>query len=302
MNEPLTRARAVLDELLQQLELAGAPRELVETQCLPIARVICERAQQRRVTVGIAGAQGTGKTTLATLVHVILSEGFGLRSVVVSLDDYYLPRAVRQTLARDVHPLLVTRGVPGTHDVQALQAALRRLRTSEAVELWQFSKALDDRLPETRTVEGPFDVVLFEGWCVGARPCSEAELSKPINALEREEDRERHFRRYVNAQLAGPYTALWAEVDMLVYIAAPDLRAVHEFRSEQERRLRLSAPGSPGLMDDAQLLRFIQHFERITRSMLRDTPDYADVVVRVDADRRTLALEIPVQNTIDRNG
>jgi len=292
MNEPQTRARAALDELLRQLDLAGAPRELVETQCLPIARVINERAKQR-VFAGISGAQGTGKTTVAALVHVLLCEGFGLRSLVVSLDDFYLPRAARQALAHDVHPLLATRGVPGTHDVEALHAALRQLRAGQPAELFQFSKAHDDRLPEMRVVRGPFDVVLFEGWCVGARACADAELRKPINALERDEDRGARFRRYVNTQLAQPYAALWAELDLLIYIAAPDLSAVHAFRSQQERRLRLSAAaGARGLMEDSQLARFIQHFERISERMLRETPSHADVVVRIDAERRTLALEV----------
>jgi D-glycerate 3-kinase len=292
MNEPLTRARAALDELLRQLDLAGAPRELVESQCLPIARVISGRAQQQ-LFAGISGAQGTGKTTVAALVHVILSEGFGLRSLVVSLDDYYLPHDVRQHLAHDIHPLLATRGAPGTHDIEALHAAMRRLRAGQPVELLQFSKAHDDRVPEKRAVRGPFDVVLFEGWCVGARACAEAELSKPINALERDEDRDKRFRRYVNAQLAQPYAALWAELDMLIYIAAPDLPTVHAFRRQQERRLQLSAAGSGrGLMDDEQLTRFIQHFERIAQRMLRDTPAHADIVLRIDAGRRTLALEV----------
>jgi D-glycerate 3-kinase len=298
MNERLTRPRAALDELLQQLDLAGAPRALVESQCLPIARVIQERARTCMV-VGISGAQGVGKSTLAELLHVLLSEGFGLRSVVVALDDYYLPHAAREELACRVHPLLATRGVPGTHDLAALHDVLRRLRAGQSVELLQFSKAQDDRLPETRAVHGPFDVVLFEGWCVGAEACPDAELSKPMNTLEREEDRDRRFRRYVNAQLAQQYAALWAELDMLVFIAAPDLSAVHAFRAQQERRLRpSSAPGAPvppvprGVMDDAQLTRFIQHFGRITERMLRDTPAYADVVVRIDAERRTLALEV----------
>jgi D-glycerate 3-kinase len=263
---------------------------------LPIVSVIAGRVGRSAgcSIVGISGAQGTGKSTLAALVCDLLVRERGLRTVIVSLDDYYLPRAARLELSRTVHPLLVTRGVPGTHDVGALQDALHRLAQaapSELVELLQFSKAEDERRRETRTVIGPFDVVLFEGWCVGASAESAAELAAPINALEREHDAEGRFREFVNAQLAQSYAGLWTKLDLLAYLAAPDFATVHAFREEQERELRLTArPDAPGLMNAEQLDRFIQHFERVTRHMLRSMPARADVVVQLDAARRILAV------------
>lgn len=261
-----------------------------------IAAAIAERSGRsaRCVTAGISGAQGTGKSSLAALVSDSLRGGFGLRAVTVSLDDYYLPKANRVELARTVQPLLVTRGVPGTHDVAALHEALRRLATAGAgasVELLQFSKAADDRQPQPRTVTGPFDVVLFEGWCVGASAQSPAELASPINALERDEDSDGRFRNFVNLQLGAAYAALWTQLDLLVFLAAPDFATVHAFREEQERELRASAgPDAPGLMSEAQLGRFIQHFERVTRHMLHTLPKRADVFVQLDEQRRVTAL------------
>jgi D-glycerate 3-kinase len=269
----------------------------IATECPQIAAVIAARSASagRPVIVGIAGAQGTGKSTLAGQLLELLRDAHGLRAVVVSLDDYYLPKAQRLELSRTVHPLLVTRGVPGTHDVVALQGALQRLRQAgadEAIELLQFSKAEDDRRAESRVVNGPFDVVLFEGWCVGASAESDAELAAPVNELELRDDPDGRFRSFVDAQLAAAYAALWIELDMLVFLAAPDLETVRSFRREQEEKLRLTAAAAAsGVMSDQQLERFIQHFDRVTLHMLHEMPARADLVVRLDAQRRVVALE-----------
>jgi D-glycerate 3-kinase len=192
-----------------------------------------------------------------------------------------------------VHPLLATRGVPGTHAQPELHSALKQLRvlgSGQAFALLRFDKATDDRMREKRICSGPLDLILFEGWCVGARPEPDVELVQPINELEATEDRDGAFRRFVNTQLEGPYAALWHELDMLVYLAAPDLKAVQTFRTQQEDKLRASrpppAPGqSSGIMNDQELQRFVQHFERVTVHMLRTAPADADAVVQLDALR-----------------
>jgi D-glycerate 3-kinase len=297
MDAALQRALSSLNAVLDSRGIRQGREALLETQCLPLARALAERVAgtQGCQLIGFAGAQGTGKSTLAALVQVLLNDGFGLRCLVISLDDFYLTRAARRALAARVHPLLATRGVPGTHEVELLRDSLQRarvVRTGESLTLPRFSKADDDRSSETRSCEGPFELVLFEGWCVGARPQTPAELSTPINALERDEDPAGVFRGFVNAQLAQPYAALWAELDALAYLAAPDFATVLAFRAQQEQALHATArPDDPGLMSDAQLARFMQYFERVTRHMLATTPSYADIVLRLDADRHVLALE-----------
>jgi D-glycerate 3-kinase len=284
----LARAQPTIDALAEQLELRDVRPELY----LPLARSLAKSARSatRCPIVGVAGAQGTGKSTLTALLRVLLSDGLGLRVVTVSLDDYYLPKAARAALARQVHSLLATRGVPGTHDVEMLREALQRLRAGQPVELLRFSKAHDDRVTETQSCEGPFDVVLFEGWCVGARAQTEDELREPINTLELTEDTDGRFRSYVNSQIAGSYAGLWTELDQLIYLAAPSFESVYALRAEQEAKLR--EPVATGIMGESALQRFVQHFERVTRQMLRDAPGYADVVVRLDAERRVQAIEV----------
>ncbi len=242
----------------------------------------------RLLVVGLCGAQGSGKSTLAArLVDHFNAQG--MASAVLSLDDLYLTRAERQALARDVHPLLVTRGVPGTHDVALGISVLAALRAGQATRLPRFDKARDDRLPESAwsLVAAGLRLLVFEGWCVGARAEMAAALDVPVNALERDEDRAGIWRGYANAALAGPYQALFGYVDMQLLLAAPAFAVVCDWRREQEQALRAhAAPDAPGLMTDAAIARFVAHYERLTRHILVEMPGRADLTLHLAPDRR----------------
>lgn len=251
-------------------------------------------AGPRALIAGIAGAQGTGKTTLArALVPALAARG--LRAVTVSLDDFYLTHEEREQLGRDVHPLLATRGVPGTHDLALAHATLDALQAAPAgtaVAVPRFDKQNDDRAPRFEWPEpiGAFDVVVFEGWCLGADPEVECrQLAVPINALERDEDPDVGARAYSDAQLAGPYRALFARISWLAFLKAPDMAAVLRWRIQQERELGEATGGNASrLLDQRGLERLVMSFERITRRMLAMPPP-ADVTVALDADHRVLA-------------
>ncbi|RYD91905.1 MAG: kinase, partial [Sphingomonadales bacterium] len=154
-----------------------------------------DRGCKRPFVLGIAGAQGCGKSTLARE----LAERVGCP--VLSLDDLYLDGAARTALAADVHPLLRTRGVPGTHDPAAALAVIQSLGEPGITLLPRFDKARDEPgAPEAW--QGPADMLILEGWCLGARPQPEIEMTEPVNPLERAQDPEGVWRRWVNAQLA----------------------------------------------------------------------------------------------------
>ncbi|HET6473030.1 MAG TPA: hypothetical protein VFG38_14390 [Pseudomonadales bacterium] len=249
----------------------------------PLVRTLSDgiaAASPRPRVIGISGAQGSGKTTLAELLTDALVTG-GLRAMTCSLDDFYCTRAERAELARTVHPLLITRGVPGTHDVELCERTLVAVQR-EPTAIPRFDKGLDDRVDAARwPVVGPVDVVVFEGWCLGARPQSDAALAVPINELERRDDADGSFRRYVDAQLAQRYRSLFERVDRWIYLRVPDFAAVLRWRGEQEQALPPERR-----MDPARLERFVAHYERITRSMLDDAPARADTTVMLDNRHR----------------
>lgn len=240
------------------------------------------------LVVGLTGPQGSGKSTLAAQLPPLLA-GRGLRAVVLALDDLYLPRAERQRLALDVHPLFATRGVPGTHDVALGVEVLASLRRASATLVPRFDKASDDRLPpsEWARFEGPAEVIVFEGWCVGARAQPPEALAAPINDLERERDPDGVWRRYANDALAGPYRALFDPVGLQALLLAPGFEAVLGWRQQQEHAL--IARGGVG-QSDAELAVFVQHYERLTGWIAAEMPARADVVARLAPDREVVGL------------
>lgn len=248
-----------------------------------------QEARGRSVFIGLCGAQGSGKTTTAKrLVALLAAEGYP--TVALSIDDFYLPHADRIALGETVHPLFVTRGVPGTHDLPLAEttiAALLAAGPRDVVPLPFFDKTRDDRAPldQWPVHRGPARVVLLEGWCVGARPQPEDALVDPVNALEAKEDPHQFWRAYVNDALTGPYAALFGALDLGVLLRAPSFEQVLAWRTEQEEKLDRTDGALPP-MDEAALRRFIAHYERITRWLLIDEP--ADIVIPLAADRTPL--------------
>lgn len=237
--------------------------------------------------LGVSGTQGSGKSTVSRALRQLLQQS-GRTTAVLSLDDLYLTRSARLDLAARVHPLLATRGPPGTHDVGLGCRLLDALFLPGEVLLPRFDKATDDRLPASSwlNVHAPVEVVIFEGWCLGAQAQSAEDVARPLNALEAEEDAQGVWRRFVNAALARDYAPLFERIDFLVYLAPPDLDVVFGWRQEQEQKLRAAHGDGSGVMTDAHLRRFIQHYDRLTRSMMETLPGRADLTIALDRNRR----------------
>ena len=278
-----------LEDLLRDEDLPPTFQATVEAVCRPLAdrAEALRRAKGATAFVGLCGAQGSGKSTIC-LVTAHLLRARGLSTAVLSLDDVYLGREARQWLADQTHPMLAVRGPPGTHDVALACAILDGLAGPGQIPLPRFDKARDERRPPSSWdhVEGPADVVLFEGWCVGARPQPALDLVTPINDLERLRDPDGGWRRAVNRALGGAYQALFARLDTLVLLAAPGFDVVQGWRTQQEHKL-IARTGSG--MSDAEMAIFIQHYERLTRWILTEMPTRADWMVRLAEDRTPLA-------------
>jgi len=245
--------------------------------------------------VAVNGCQGSGKSTLCAWLSGVLRQQHGLRCLSLSLDDFYLTRTRRAELAAAVHPLLATRGVPGTHDMTLLAATLDALLTPAgpaSVAVPRFDKARDDRRPQSgwEQLQVPLDLVLLEGWCLGARPQTAAELALPVNALERDEDRDGRWRGYVNERLRQDFLPLYERVDHWVMLQAPSFACVYRWRLEQEQKLaRSAAKEQSRVMDDTRLARFIQFYQRLTEHCLATLPDTVDYLFTLDDQRQITA-------------
>ncbi|MEM9731302.1 MAG: kinase [Myxococcota bacterium] len=287
LHADLPDVRPVVRAWAEELGIATPSDAMVADYYFPMASWLADHVADRTVVAGIAGAQGTGKSSLASVLKRLLEAQFGVRTAILSLDDLYLSREARAERAETYHPLLVTRGVPGTHDVSLGLDVLSALRRGESVALPRFDKATDQPLPKFQWPiwNDRCDLVLFEGWCVGARPQRADELSEPVNGLERLEDSTGGWRWYVNRQLGGAYQQLFSELDLLVLLRPPDFEHVLAWREEQETKLRERMNASEAMSPTA-VRRFVLHFERLTRFMWEEMPDRADAVIDLAPDHQ----------------
>ncbi|WP_372738920.1 hypothetical protein [Neptunomonas sp.] len=307
-KEAVTAVELAFASALASLKVDIGLKEMFESLYVPLgAWLLCRKRQQSGpLVIGINGAQGAGKSTLFNLIEVILSEGFGQKVVGFSLDDIYKTRHERERLAEIVHPLLRTRGVPGTHDVQLGIDIIKSLKAGDPnrpTKIPVFDKSIDDRCPTSVWQEwvGPADVIVFEGWCVGALPESNETLNVPVNTLERVEDANGDWRRYVNRQLEEKYQELFSMIDSLVMLKVPNMEAVYSWRSLQEKKLAermkyIFDTQQPAdhlrIMNEDEIVHFIQHYERLTRAMLEEMPDRADVTLFLNENHKISDVQI----------
>ncbi|MBQ4862573.1 kinase [Pseudoalteromonas sp. MMG013] len=234
--------------------------------------------------LGINGAQGSGKSTLAHYLARSL-EAQGLSIAVVSLDDFYLSPEERSILAKQHHPLLATRGVPGTHAIKLAIETVRLFKAQQAFTLPRFDKSQDRPfLPKYwQTIEVPPDILIFEGWCVGLKSEPLERLCHPCNTLEALQDTQGRYRRYVNQCLAADYQTLFSLIDKLVYLNVQTFERVYQWRQQQEQQLKCKSGKG---MTEQEVSQFIQYFERLTRWGMASLPEQSDLSVTMDSTHR----------------
>ncbi|MBA6232633.1 MULTISPECIES: kinase [unclassified Colwellia] len=249
--------------------------------------------------VGINGCQGSGKSTLTDFIAEYLIAKYQLNVVVMSLDDFYLTGDKRNKLAHDVHPLLATRGVPGTHDVVALEQVLDQLNTQKTDFLIpKFNKATDEPFPKEQwtVIEKNVDIILLEGWCWGVTPQTQAQLKSPINELELQHDANGQWRNYVNEQLKKAYAPLYKKMDFWLALQAPSFDCVYKWRLEQEQKLQVRNIGlvNSKVMTPEEILNFTQYFQRLSVQSCTSISQSADAIFYLNYARHI--TEKPVKD------
>jgi D-glycerate 3-kinase len=251
-----------------------------------LASKISESPEKRRSTLGVGGAQGSGKSTFSNLLGKLLTECFDTGVCVLSLDDFYLTASERADLA-SISPMLQTRGVPGTHDLGLALAAVAQFKSGKPMTVPEFSKPHDDRLDMRDIPTADKDLLIFEGWCFGAKPQSADSLEPAMNRVEQELDVNGVWRRYVNQQL-GAYQPLF-NTDFSLFLKVPDFAAVKRWRWQQEQGL----PAGPARMSEEQVERFILYYQRITEQLLASRPAEVDICLALDSDHDITLAKFP---------
>ena len=266
--------------LQQWLKLSLLMQQDGATLCMPELHALAAIAPEQRFIIGLSGAQGSGKTSLARALQQ-LWQNAGLGTAIVSLDDYYLSVTARQARADTWHPLFAERGVPGTHDSRALYQHLAEFRRGEQLSLCRYDKGLDQPAEPVRC-SAKTRLLILEGWCVGVEAQSDADLATPVNRMEQQQDAAGQWRTKVNQLLLSDYQPIWALLDQLIWLNAPDWQAVCRWRAWQELPLQQLGQGKTA----AELDHFMHYFQRLTLASWQQLPDKADFILQLDQEHR----------------
>lgn len=301
-DDLLARCENVLMAFLTEERLPDSYAKVARDHFLPLLSVLYQRylADRTPIVLGVNGCQGSGKSTLSGLLVAWFEKALDLPAVTLSIDDFYLSRTERQYLAEKIHPLLQTRGVPGTHNVQDASLILQALTQGEtSIAIPRFNKGTDDPFPPSQwiTHKAPVALCILEGWCVGSEAQPVSVLNTPVNTLEASEDPDAKWRRFANNALQQEYAALFAKIPHWVMLKAPNFDCVQRWRWQQEQKLsaKLQQQGgdTSAVMSEQEVTRFIQHYQRITEHTFETLPAKADWVFEMDDERRIVSSKSP---------
>ena len=267
--------------------------KMIKSFLIPLCFWISKKAEKKRpYFVGLAGGQGTGKTTISSLIRIILTKYFKLNVFRISIDDFYKTRKERISLSKRVHPMLLTRGVPGTHDINLMLNFFRQSKSKKfkRLKLPTFNKAIDDRFNKKKwyDLKKRPDIIIFEGWCVGAKSEKSNSLKKTINSMERAKDQNLIWRKFVNQQLKSKYKNLYSQLNCLIFLKAKNFNLLQKWRLKQERKLWLKSKRSQNLkiMSKRDIINFMQTYQRITQNMFKNMPKYASIILNLNANHQ----------------
>ena len=267
--------------------------KMIKSFLIPVSFWISKRVNKKKpLIIGLAGGQGSGKTTISSILTLILKKYFKLNVFKVSIDDFYKTRKDRKSLSKNKHPLLMTRGVPGTHDVDLMLNFFKKIKDKnfKSLQIPTFNKAIDDRCQKSLwyKIKTKPDVVIFEGWCVGARPQLNSQLKRPINSLEKVYDQGAKWRTYVNNQLKTKYKLLFSQLDGLLYLKAKNFNLLREWRLKQERKLWIQAKDKKNLkiMSSGDVINFMRTYQRITQQMFKDAIKSSSIIMNLNSNHQ----------------
>ncbi|RUA14333.1 MAG: uridine kinase [Alphaproteobacteria bacterium] len=237
----------------------------------------------RTLILGLSGSQGSGKTMVTGILQIILKKFFKKNIYIISIDDFYKTLRDRNRMSQQKHSLFKTRGVPGTHDINLIKnffISVKRKKFKK-IKLPKFNKSIDDRSKKNywHNINKRPEIIILEGWCVGAKPQIISSLRKPVNILERHEDKDLIWRKYANEKLKKEYKEVFAMIDYFIFMKVPNFKIVFKWRLLQENKLRKKLHYKKKIMTYSAIKRFIMFYQRITLQMMKDLSKSASIVL-----------------------
>ena len=240
--------------------------------------------------IGLSGGQGAGKSTITGILKLILKKKYGLNICVFSIDDFYKTKNERLRMSRKKHPLFITRGVPGTHDITLLNQTIRKLKQKKfrTVLIPKFDKSKDDRFKKNKwqKIKIKPDIIIFEGWCVGTTHQNNNELKRPLNLIEKKYDENLKWRKTVNNLIKKRYKNIFNKIDKLVFLKVPHFNYIIKWRWLQEQKMKLTTK-SKKTMSKTEVKEFIMFYERLTKHMIKNYSKISDLTIFLDKKHRS---------------
>ena len=260
---------------------------ILKKNYIPMSFWIEKKYKEKGKTLflGISGGQGSGKTTVAAILKIILKKFFKRKVHTTSIDDFYKTSNDRNKMSYKIHHLFKTRGVPGTHDTNLIRKffSFIKKKNFKSFKIPKFDKSIDDRLKNKywSHINKRPEIVILEGWCIGAKHQSTSLLKKSVNMLEKQEDKNLIWRSYVNKKLKKEYKKIFDMLDHLIFIRVPNFKMVLKWRLLQEKKLKKKYFWNKKIMSYYQIKRFVMFYERITLQMIKDLSKSAKVVMHL---------------------
>lgn len=236
----------------------------------------------------VAGSQGSGKSSLSKLIKLYLEKFYYKSVVIISMDDFYLSKRQRMQLSKNIHPLFLTRGAPGTHDLDLLNKKILQIFDKKfPVYLPIFDKVTDTRKRTYRKVlKG--DVIIFEGWCAGAQPVNQSYLQKNFNNLEKYKDKNFIWRNSYNKYL-NEYQKIFSQFNYFIYFQFNQWGHVLDWKYKQELELRGK---KKDLALKKYLKEFIQYYEKVSKWMHLNVPKYCNILIKLNAHQKIKSINL----------
>ncbi|POS85907.1 hypothetical protein EPUL_001620 [Erysiphe pulchra] len=264
--------------------------------------------------IALNGIQGIGKSTLSSALARRLSDEHSLRTIVISIDDFYLPHSEQLSLAQANrnNKLVQHRGHPGTHDLSLAKRVLSALANGNMCQIPAYDKSAHhgngDRLPQlfwrvvNQTEDVKIQVVIFEGWCIGFSPLPDDAVAWKQNQTTNKslKNHDLNHLLFINERLKEYEEVFNAYFDGFVHIDAKDISYVYEWREEQEKILR-QEKGWANAMSPQQVVDFVDNcfpaYELYTEALRQngivsrhDATRIKEIRLVVDRDRRVVEI------------